>query len=231
MNTYHSRFERALQAAFNLAGVVIAVLLVLKFMQPAQAASRAVTPVVDSVWTGLVSQSLPLHGDSAYPVKLIKITDLQCPACRGYHEVLRQVEARYPGVLYIGYTAYPVDYHLEAPAAARIAECAYSAGQLRPFVDLMYRIQDSLPAHRWPEWLGQAGVELSGDSVAHCLSDSSAAARRVETGRALVSRLGISGTPTIVLNGYKYSEPPPADRLIEDIARTLDGKSPRTDRW
>jgi protein-disulfide isomerase len=210
---------------------VVAILLVLKYMQPAPATSRAVAPVVGSVWTELVSRSMPLHGDSAYPVKLIKITDLQCPACRGYHEVLRQVEQRYPNELYIGYAPYPVEYHLEAPAAARIAECAYSAGQLRPFVDLMYRIQDSLPAHRWSQWLGQVGVGLSADSVARCLSDSSAAAQQVEAGRALVSQLGISGTPTIVLNGYKYSEPPPADRLIEDIARALDGQSPRTDRW
>lgn len=49
---------------------------------------------------------------------------------------------------------------------------------------------------------------------------------RVVAGRQLGDQLGIQGTPTLIVNGWKLGKPPSAEELRRMVQAILDGKSP-----
>jgi protein-disulfide isomerase len=47
----------------------------------------------------------------------------------------------------------------------------------------------------------------------------------VEAGVRMAHKIGVLGTPTVLVNGWRYSTPPSEDELAGAIARILSGKS------
>lgn len=73
-------------------------------------------------------------------------------------------------------------------------------------IELLFRKQDSLGLKPWPSYAMEAGIR---DSIGfgRCLGDKSYMAR-VDSGQAVGQRLSVTGTPTIMIDGWKYAIPP-----------------------
>jgi len=54
----------------------------------------------------------------------------------------------------------------------------------------------------------------------------SLATRRVASGLALAAKEGINGTPTVILNGWRYGVPPSDTELVRAIGDILAGRRP-----
>ncbi|TFH66720.1 MAG: hypothetical protein E4G90_02105, partial [Gemmatimonadales bacterium] len=87
----------------------------------------------------------------------------------------------------------------------------------------VYLKQDSI---NLKPWLSYAQESLVGDShqFAQCISDPVPA--RIARGRSWAEKLGVHSTPTIIVDGWRWSHPPGAEELSGVLVRLLAGEPP-----
>jgi protein-disulfide isomerase len=157
-------------------------------------------------------------------VKLVEFTDLQCPVCRSYHQTVQEARAARPEVVHV-YVPFPLPIHRFALPAAKAAECAVGVGRLEPFVEALYAKQDSLGVRSWGSYALDAGIEDT--SVIAACATSPERVARIDTALAIGERLGVRGTPTIVVGGWRFSTPPTLPVLLAAIDSVAAGRRPR----
>jgi protein-disulfide isomerase len=219
--------ERVASMVVMIATVVIAAMLAHReFVRPS--ASVPSGPVqslaFDSAWRTLLPVGIEL-GDVRAPVKLIVFADLECPFCREFHSVARRIEQHFPGRVSEVFVHYPLSMHRFAKLMARGAECASQERRTSAFIDVAFAKQDSLGLISWASYAEQAGVS---DTLAFlgCIRDTVSIAR-INEGLSAGDALAVRGTPTVIVNGWRFSTPPTESTLVAVITELLDGKAPR----
>lgn len=165
-------------------------------------------------------------GESGAPAQLIEFGDLECPACRSFQlSTLSEVRSKYGKQLSVTFIHYPLSMHRFARPAAQAAECAAETGHFDGFVEAVYRGQDSLGLRGWSTFATEAGI---GDTIpfAQCLKRQKSNAR-IDSGLAIAKRLKLPGTPTILLNGWEFPNPPSSPVLSSVIDAVLQGRDPK----
>jgi protein-disulfide isomerase len=114
--------------------------------------------------------------------------------------------------------------------AARAAECAERVGRFSEWIDAVYRKQDSLGVKSWGSYAHDAGIADS-SMIAACARDT-VPVPNILAGLAYGDSVGVTGTPTILVNGWRLPQPPSKARLSEIIELTLKGEDAfAKDRW
>lgn len=107
--------------------------------------------------------------------------------------------------------------HRFAIPAARAAECADAQGAFRPFVEAALSQQSTFPSSPWVALAEQGGVKDTALFSA-CVNNEQEFPR-VSGGIELATRMGITATPTIIINGWET----PALPNLESLRRFVDG--------
>lgn len=222
------RSERALNVSLVIAASAIAVVLVHRefFSTTVSAESRTTIEYMPR-WREMVPSGR-LIGDSAAPVKIIEFVDLQCPYCRRFNRSIQLIMERYPSQVSVVFIHLPLRSHPFALPAARAVECAHAEGQFADLVDLLYERQDSMggqnpdDAKVWSAYAREVGV-LDTARFTRCMQDSTTPPA-VEAGLKIAKEHSIRGTPTVIINGWRYSTPPSDSELVRDVGRLLAGK-------
>lgn len=163
-------------------------------------------------------------GSSDAPVQLIEFADFECPFCATFHKNLKTLRERYPNEIALSYVHYPLGMHCFALPAARAAECARAQGRFEAMHDLLFEQQTEFGLKPWGEFARNAGVP---DLVAfESCTQGKERVPGVAEGQKLGDQLGVPGTPTLIINGWKLGRPPGVEELDLMIRATLDGKSP-----
>ena len=173
-------------------------------------------------WSEMVSLSIPARGGEAADTVII-FSDLECPVCRRFHVELAQAVGRASVPVQVRFVHFPLPQHRFARPAARAAECAAAQGRFGPFVDAVYAGQDSLGLKSWTAFATAAQVS----DLKHfedCTS-MSGTLNRVEEGLQLGNRISIDGTPTVVINGWRFRSAPFVG-LDSILRRVADGRAP-----
>lgn len=161
-------------------------------------------------------------GPDAAPITIAVLGDLECPACRHFHEsALTPLLTRFPDEVAFVFHHWPLPYHRWAYFGARLTECAAEEGRFLQMLDAIYQHQDSLGRASAAFFAREAGIPVSGG-----FSDCANRQDSVETisqGIALAGRLGASGTPTIAINGRLLSYVPDSSRLFAYVTRLRRG--------
>jgi protein-disulfide isomerase len=109
---------------------------------------------------------------------------------------------RFDGEFAIVYRNFPLPTHVFAREAALASECAARQGRFREMHELLFDASDSFGLAGWRSFAERANVsDLA--SFEDCLRDPASGAavdRDIDAGE----RLGVRGTPTILVNGYRY---------------------------
>lgn len=147
-------------------------------------------------------------GKADAPVTIIEYASLTCPHCAHFHTaVLPDLKKKWidTGKVRLIYRDFPLDRL--ALQAAVIAECS---GQDRyfPVLDLLFRQQD-----RWVTARDQVaeiakGLRVAGVAEAEiraCLADEKIANETVLSDYQSGDKAGVTGTPTLFINGVKYN--------------------------
>jgi len=148
----------------------------------------------------------PSIGDAKAPVTIVEFSDLQCPHCKAAQPVIDRLVSDVPSVRLV-FQQFPIEaLHPWAFKAASFAQCV---AQRRPrtfwtFIRSVYDnqldITEANAGDKLKELVKASGLDQ--DAVARCaVSDVTKADVRasMELGKAL----GITGTPTIFINGRK----------------------------
>lgn len=136
----------------------------------------------------------------------MQFSDLECPFCRRFHLALRSAQADLDVPVRSVFIHYPLPQHRFAIPAARGSECAREQGRFDEFIDAIFSKQDSLGLRSWVSYARDAAVSDT-SAFGSCIARSDVPLR-VEQGRTSGDELHVSGTPTVIINGWRYPVPP-----------------------
>lgn len=220
--TNRSRMDRPASVVIMAAAVIVAAAVVYRAFRPARAGSatsRPPAPMEDAQWRNALGAGIFVSGSREAPVTIVELTDLECPACRGFATILDDVVVQRAGAVRLLYVPHPLTYHRFAMAAAKGAECAADLGGLAGWISAVYRGQDSLGLRSWGSYAAEAGIADTG-RISDC-ARSAEPSSRVEEGLAIGTSLGSVGTPTVLVNQLRFFEPPDKAQLNHAIDQAL----------
>jgi protein-disulfide isomerase len=145
-------------------------------------------------------------GDPAAPIRIMEFSDYQCPACqaffRGVKPMLDREFVDQGQALFVYYDFPLVDIHPNAFLAARAARCAGDQDAYWPYHDRIFQTQPewsglSDPAGRFERFAGEVGLD---QGVFRSCLRSNRHAEVVTANLLLGQQLGVSGTPTVILD-------------------------------
>ncbi len=158
-------------------------------------------------------------GPASAAATIVMFTDFQCPFCARQQADLARLRRAYPQDVSIVYRQYPLPFHAHARAAALASECAAAQGRFATFVDSTFANQHEVGRWPWERFAALAGVtDLA--SFDRCM-ESPEAAQAVERDVAAGKHLGLTGTPSLLLNGTLYAGGLPYDTLVAFVKRPL----------
>lgn len=133
------------------------------------------------------------------------------------HGILQQLLQSHPGQVAVVYRHYPLSIHPFARAAAAAAECAGRQGKFQEYADLLFKEQDSIGVTSWQTFAQRVGVP---DTVMfHTCQSEKDVQDIIATDLAAGDRIGITGTPTIVIRNERVSVVLPLDSLEKWVRR------------
>lgn len=176
---------------------------------------------------GAAQPSEHKQGAGKKGVLLIEYGDLQCPACKSYYPIVKQVQQVYGDDITFQFRNYPLNQiHPHAFEAARAAEAAGKQGKFFEMHDLMYENQDS-----WSQAPGVSAIfegfaqelglnldQFKADVTSEAVADTINA--DIKAGQAV----GANSTPTFVLDGKKIDSPSDLDGFKQLIDAAIAQK-------
>lgn len=169
-----------------------------------------------------VKPSEHVVGNGTKKVTLIEYGDLQCPACKQYYPLVKEIKETYGNDIKFQFRHYPLtQIHPNAFIGSRAAEAAGNQGKFFEMHDLLYENQESWSQASDPTavlntYAGQ--LSLNVDQFKKDMASATTAAiinADIKEGKAL----GANSTPTFVINGRKIEENP---RSLEDFKKLID---------
>ncbi|MBT9558005.1 MAG: thioredoxin domain-containing protein [Myxococcales bacterium] len=148
----------------------------------------------------------PTTGEPTGAAHIVLFTDFQCPFSARLVPILDRAMKSFAGRIRLSVKHFPQDFHPEAVALARIGACAQEQGRFwevfRQFMDL--EKQKSLGPDSRKAWLIEAGIDE--EKLAQCLASKRPDAV-LETDAEDAKVAAIKGTPTLFINGRRFSSP------------------------
>lgn len=161
----------------------------------------------------------PRIGPATAPLQIVYFSDYECPACKTMHQRLDSLSQRRAGSVAVTMLHFPIEsLHPHARAAAAAAECAAGQARFAEYSQALFGAQERIGITPWEDFARQAGVP-DVPAFRACLGGQDVHAR-VRRHEAMGARLGITGTPTVVVNGLMFSYPPSTAQL-DSIAATV----------
>lgn len=147
-------------------------------------------------------------GNEKAKVTVVEFSDFQCPFCRSFWSgAYQQIKKEYidTGKIKFVFRDYPLSFHPAAQISAEASECAHEQGKFWEMHDKMFQEQAkqgtgtvTYGAVELKKWASQIG--LNSFVFNQCL-DSGKYKSEVEKDTADGSSYGVSGTPTLFVNG------------------------------
>lgn len=160
-----------------------------------------------------------LLGPADAAVTLLEYGDYECPDCGRAYPMLAALNERFRGQLLFVFRHFPqYTIHRHASMAAQAAEAAGAQGKFWEMHDLLYRNQTGLETPDLTHYALRIGLEVY---KFESMLDSGAFAARVEADYASGLASGVHGTPTLFLNGQRWSGPAELEPLVAEISRLL----------
>jgi protein-disulfide isomerase len=147
----------------------------------------------------------PSRGPADAPVTIVEFSDFQCPHCKEAAPIVEKLLAEEPKAHFV-FQNYPLPSHNWAHKAAQYADCVgrASSDAFWKFVQKTFESQEQITDANVDEKLtaiaNDSGVK--GSDIATCATKPETFTR-VEHSIALGKEAGVTGTPTIFINGRK----------------------------
>jgi protein-disulfide isomerase len=147
----------------------------------------------------------PSRGPDKAPVTIVEFSDLQCPHCKDAQPIIDKLLTEEPNARFV-FQNFPLPSHNWAAKAADYADCVGrgSKDAFWRFVQGTFDAQSSITEANADEKLtaiaDTAGVK--GADMATCAAKADTKTR-VEQSVALGQSVGVTGTPTVFVNGRR----------------------------
>jgi protein-disulfide isomerase len=150
----------------------------------------------------------PAKGPASSSLLIVEFSDLQCPHCKAAQPVIERLLTDNPNARFV-FENYPLPQHEWAMKAAEFATCIADQNQQAfwKFVNSVYDQQEQITAANADSKLNElaSAAGANAQQAAGC-SAQPAAKDRVQQSLDLGKEVGVTGTPTLFLNGRKISD-------------------------
>jgi protein-disulfide isomerase len=191
-------------------GGAVVVIVVIAAVYLMRGAGAMATQPVDMAFTPAEVQraSGVAMGEEGAPVLLYEFADYQCPACASFstfaHPLIKERLVD-QGIARLVRYDFPLAFHPHSFLAARAARCAQDADRYWEYHDVLYGRQPTWsgmgnPASEFVDYAALVGIDAG--EFESCLR-SDRHAEEVTLNLRLGESLGVSGTPTLMLNGER----------------------------
>ncbi len=165
---------------------------------------------------------------STTSVVIMEYSDFECPACRSYYPVVRQLVQEYGDRVTFVYRHFPlINIHANAEFAARATQASAKQGKFWEMHDLLFQKQE--------EWAKEADISKLFESYATLLGlnvdqfkidfVSKEVKDFVKAQRVHALTSGIQGTPTFFIEGKKIENPNSLEAFRALIEEALKNKN------
>ncbi len=161
---------------------------------------------------------LPYHGAKKAKVTIVEFSDFQCPYCSRVGGPVKKAMERFPGKVRLVFAHYPLGFHKMAKPASVLAQQAWEQGGQ----ELFWKVHDALFAAQRElseEKIKQIGAD-AGVNMAKVEANKDAHLKLIDATMAMGNKAGVSGTPSMYINGRKYE--PSGGFSPDAIAGTID---------
>jgi protein-disulfide isomerase len=172
----------------------------------------------------------PAKGPASAPVTIVEFSDMQCPHCQKAAPVVEQLLAQEPDAHFV-FQNFPLPMHNWAEKAAAYVDCVGRASNdaVWKFIQKTFEDQTNITEANLDEKL-KAIATASGanaDETVACAAKPETKSR-IEASEALGKSVGVTGTPTLFINGRSVGATVPLETLkkIVDFAASQEKGSP-----
>jgi protein-disulfide isomerase len=173
-------------------------------------------------------------GSDDAKVTIVEFSDFQCPACGSVAPILEQLYKKYFGAVRVVYKNYPLSsvcndsvkrvMHALACEVAVLARCAGAKGKFWEYHDLAFAGQNKLPHGDKPsplpaQWAKDVG--LSSAEISSCKSSDNIL-KKIKADIAEGNKAGVRGTPSLYINGVRYSGQYSVSALDREIQQVMN---------
>lgn len=171
----------------------------------------------------------PQLGPDDALVTIVEWADFECPTCRLFSPILDGVYERFGGQVRVVYKFYPLKAHPNGEIAARAGIAAWNQGKFWEMHHLMFDNQGRLARSDLEKMAQDLGLDMA--RFKKDLTDP-ATTQRIEADVKQADGLGLSGTPTVYINGRELDVTTLTNALDDVVAWVeldirLMGKEPK----
>ena len=160
-------------------------------------------------------ESSKIRGNPAAPVTIVEFSDFQCPYCSRLQPTLKEVLKAYPDDVRLVYKDFPLSFHKQAKNAARAAHAAGEQGKYWEMHDLIFEKYNKLTEEMFTEFAEKLELDITKFKADF---KSARYDKQIEQDINLGRRVGVSGTPTLFMNGKRMR-----NRNLSDFKTAIDG--------
>jgi protein-disulfide isomerase len=143
----------------------------------------------------------PFKGPANAPVTLVEFSDFQCPYCWKAAAQLNEVLKAYPTQVKLVFRQFPLDTHSQAALAAAAALAAHKQGKFWQLHDAMFANRQDLSRANITKLAAGIGLDMKRfEADWPAKPTAEAVIRDMQDGE----KAGVSGTPTVYINGKQY---------------------------
>jgi protein-disulfide isomerase len=158
----------------------------------------------------------PSLGPDSAEIELVVFSDFQCPYCVRFAEPAKELQKHYGNRARLVFMQFPLPSHREAHPAAEAALAANAQGKFWEMHDLLFENRQSLSRTNLDKFADQLGLDLEQyQKEMNQEFYKKIIQKQMESGKAA----GVTGTPTLVVNGYKYQG---ASKNPKELAAAID---------
>ena len=159
-----------------------------------------------------VDESDHVLGPQSAPATLVEYGDYECPYCRQLHPMIKEVMKRADG-LRLSYRNFPISkVHPHAARAAEAAEAAGAQGRFWEMHDVLFTQDQPLDDGLLARSARKAGLDM--ERYTKEMAEGIYSGKVEEDFMSAVYRDGVTGTPTLYLNGVRLSDVRSAEALL-----------------
>jgi protein-disulfide isomerase len=166
--------------------------------------------------------SSPMRGGSRPLATIVEFSDFECPYCKRIQPALDRVLSRYGGDVRLVWKNLPLASHARARPAATLALEAFDRGGAAKFWnvhDLLFEQGAALDDAGLRAIASKAGLDA--DAALEIVRRSGHSAR-IDADVRAAKQLGISGTPTIFINGRKLEGAASFERISAIVLEEIE---------
>jgi protein-disulfide isomerase len=163
----------------------------------------------------------PVRGPRDAAITVVLFSDMECPFCKRVEPTLAALEKEYPGKVRVAWKNFPLDMHERARPAAYAAHAAGLQGKFWQMHDKILDNQGALQPADLEKYAQELGLDVARWKAA---LSSAEIVQLVEADLKQGQALGVSGTPSLFINGRKVVGAQPLTSLKPIVDQELGKK-------